>query len=433
MLGLSVFASELRRSRFLADTIVLSGGTAVAQFISIAALPVLSRFYGPEVFGLFGVFMALSAFVATGASGRYELAIILVEDERDAEALVWLCVGLSGTVALALFGIALFAREAVAAVLGVPDLAPYLLLLPMSVALLALYSALVHWLNRQRLFRRMSANRVLQAALINGTSLVLGFAKFAAAGLVLGHLIGVLATTVSILRFFLDRTRAVAAEAIDRSRLARLARNFRHHPQHLLPSHLIGSAALNIPIVAITFLYGPAAAGFYLLAHRLVSLPTQVVASAIGDVYRQRASFAYRERGEFRGLFLATAAGCATVAAVPAAVLYWAAPALFGFALGLEWVVAGEYAQLLVISAFVQFISTPVDKGALIVGATRYIFVWQVLRLFAFALTFATGYYASLSVEQVLMLFVAANVAVYVLDIIVEYRLSYNSLERTVP
>jgi O-antigen/teichoic acid export membrane protein len=433
-----LFAGTLNRLRnfgssgFFADAATLAIGTTIAQVIPIAALPILARLFSPQDFGLFAVFAALVAVLATGASARYELAIILPDKEEDADALVIASAIISFLFSLILLFIALIASTPIANLLGKPQLGPFFLLVPLAVALTATYSALNFWLNRARNFKRMSANRIAQATLVNGSSLVLGFANVGVGSLLFGQLIGLFGTTVVLLYSFL-RKKSFGMISCLILRSFQLLRTYKNHPQYLLPSHLIGTVAMYTPVLALSVLYGAAAVGYYFVAYRLVSLPTTIVAGAIGDVYRQRASVAYRNNGDFRGLFLTTLGTCVAIGIIPAILVAFTAPDVFALVLGEEWRISGEYAQFLVIAAYFQFIATPVDKGALIVGATRYIFVWHLLRLFAFTIVFGAGYYASLPISHVLMLFVGANIAVYGLDIFIEHQLSRKAPERICP
>ncbi len=419
---LSQIRRTFRKDGFARGAVTLMTGTAVAQAIPIAISPILTRLFTPEDYGIFALYAALVAWLSTAAAGRYEMAVMLPETDEDADALVVLSAILAASFSLVLFVIALFARDWIAGLLGQPEIAPWLFLLPLSVTLTAIYNALNYWLNRRRNFRRMSSNRVLQSGLGSGLQIALGTARFGALGLILGQLFGVLITTVQISLSFL-KALSPGATSI-RQRLPDLMRRYRNHPAHLLPSHLIGATALQLPVFAMSFLYGTATAGLYAFAYRLMVLPTSVIANALGDVYRQRASVSHREHGEFRRLFLATLATTAAIGIFPLLVSLVFAPALFAFVFGEPWRVAGEYARILAVATYFQFVFVPVDKGAIIVGATRYIFAWHLFRLVCFAGTFSASWIFSLSIEQTLILFVVSSIVLYMTDGVVEFRLS---------
>ncbi len=417
----------LQQGGFARATLTLMMGTTVAQAIPIAISPLLTRLYSPADFGMFALFMALLVFLSAAATGRYELAVMLPEREEDADALVILSIAVAAGLGVLLFVLVVIARNSVANMLGEPKIAPWLFLMPVAVFAMGSYNALNYWLNRHGHYRRMGVNRVVQSGLGGGLQLSLGAVGGGAGGLILGQLAGLVATTAQIAVSFSRSLQSCDTQDM-RERMKRLALRYLNHPKHLLPAHWVGAAAMQLPILTISILYGVATAGLYALAYRIMVLPSALIANAIGDVYRQKASVLYRQRGEFRRLFLITLATSAALAAVPVGVIFVVAPDLFALVFGESWRVAGEYARVLAVAAFFQFVFTPIDKGALIVGATRYIMIWHVVRLVSFASVLLAGWVFSLSVEMTLMLFVLANTAFYILDGIVGYRLAGSSV-----
>lgn len=83
------------RQRFLLDTLQLGSGTALAQGITILSVPVLSRIYAPESFGIAALFGSIVIILSIISGLRYELAIILPENDSDGFALFLLHAGLS--------------------------------------------------------------------------------------------------------------------------------------------------------------------------------------------------------------------------------------------------------------------------------------------------------------------------------------------------
>src|ERR1017187_6948853 len=73
----------LPRGGFARSVSILAGGTALAQVIAIAASPILTRIYKPSDFGALQVFISLLGLAVVASAGRYELAILLPEDEQS--------------------------------------------------------------------------------------------------------------------------------------------------------------------------------------------------------------------------------------------------------------------------------------------------------------------------------------------------------------
>ena len=410
-----------RRARaYVRDVGVLVAGTAVAQAIPVVASPILTRLFGPEDFGLVGVFLAISTVLAVVSTGRYELAISLPAEEGKAAGLVALAAACCVLTSAATLVVVACAGSWLARAAGSERLAPWLLLLPLSI--LASGSAAIYqmWQNRRRRYGAMAAARVQQAVAITAGNLGAGLAQ-AAGGMIPGTVLG---QSLAGLGMWLGGWREIRRQLVGQGAksLLALARDFRSHPFHLVPSHLIGAIALQAPLVIMSSGYSIATAGMYALAHRVVTLPTLMIANAIGDVYRQEVAAAYQASGRFDVLFRQTLIRTAALAIVPAAAVFLLAPQAFAVVFGPEWRVAGEYAQILVVGGFFQFVLTPLDKGALVVGATRYIFWWHTVRLLMLGGLMWAVLTLSIEVVTALWLLAGIRVVLYVVDAVIGYR-----------
>lgn len=413
----------LPRSRFARDTLTLTMGTTLAQAIPIAISPILTRLFTPADYGVFALYGAIVGLLSVAATGRYELAIMLPDSDADADGLVMLSAMIACGLGLVLLLVMVLFHGQILALLGHPEIGGWLYVMPLSVAAVGIYSALNYWLNRHAKYRIMSMNRALQSALSGGAQLLAGTARVGAGGLIGGALVGQIVTTLQLaIRFWNAPHPGRRRELVGRAKV--LAIRYRNHPLHLLPGQWIGAAAYQIPVLAISGLFGIAATGHYSLANRLLVLPTQLVANAMGDVFRQQASEAYRRHESFRGLYLRTLAYSTAFAILPTIIILIIAPDLFAFVFGEPWRIAGEFTRILVISSFFEFVSTPVDKTALIVGATRYIALWHIGRFVALGTAALVGWYFRLRVEQVLALLATANALAFVVDMIITNRLT---------
>lgn len=413
---------RIKASPFAKNVAILFSGTAISQAIPIAVSPILTRVYTPDEFGLFAIYTACVTVCTVIATARFELAITLPDNHLDAANLVILTLKVCTFISALLFiPIALFGRE-IAIALGHERLAPWLYLLPLSVLASGAFSTFQFWYNRLSEYKTIAISRVQQSLLTAGAQISLGLSQVSG-GLLIGSIFANLTFTTWISRKLWLNNKALFKQTNSQTQL-QLAQRYASHPKYIAPSQLIGVTAQQIPLLIMSSVYSLAAAGFFSLAYRLVSLPTSLVASAIGDVYRQKISQEYNQNGEFRATFVKTLGATATLALLPSLVLYMAAPTLFALVFGESWRIAGDYAQILIISAYFQFIFTPIDKGALVVGANRYIFIWHCARLAALAALFFYATYQQPSIELILYLFTFINIALYVVDGIVEYWLS---------
>src|SRR5437016_4628670 len=79
--------THVRKSKFIRNTMVVMSGTVLAQAISFALMPLLSRAYSPADFGVFGAFYALFAVFAAATTLDYAQAVVLPKRDQDAISL----------------------------------------------------------------------------------------------------------------------------------------------------------------------------------------------------------------------------------------------------------------------------------------------------------------------------------------------------------
>lgn len=429
---IKMIANLKLKSEFANNVLTLMLGTTIAQAIPIAISPILTRIYTPNDFGVFAVYTGIVGLLSAAATARYELAVMLPEKDADADALVILSVFIAAILGLATLLTAFMFNEPIAQILGNPQLAPWLYAIPLSLFLTGAYNALNYWLNRHKRYAIMSRNRVMQNGITGGANIGLGWAHWGAAGLIIGNLCGQALTTAMLGKQFFDNrvSSPESKKALQESKV--LAIRYKNHPIHLLPAQWIGAAALQIPVFVISSAFGSAVTGFYSLAARMISMPSLLIANAIGDVYRQQASVAYRENGQFKSLFFKTVTKSFQIAIVPFLAIFFLAPGLFAFVLGEPWRGAGEYARILVVASFFQFLFTPIDKGALIVGATRYIFFWHLARFLMLGFAGICVCWLKFSIEIFLILIVAVNCVLYLVEGIQGYQYSNGIKNRKV-
>ena len=64
---------------FFKNIYLMTAGTSISQIIIIFCSPVLTRLYPPEAFGVYKIFVSITAILTVVANLRYELAIVLPE------------------------------------------------------------------------------------------------------------------------------------------------------------------------------------------------------------------------------------------------------------------------------------------------------------------------------------------------------------------
>jgi len=72
----------LKKGTFLGDTLKIVTGTVLSTIIAILTAPVITRLYNPSEMGISTLFFSITGVIGVIACLRYELAIILPEDDE---------------------------------------------------------------------------------------------------------------------------------------------------------------------------------------------------------------------------------------------------------------------------------------------------------------------------------------------------------------
>jgi O-antigen/teichoic acid export membrane protein len=374
---------------------MLSGSLAAGQAVVLAASPVLTRLYGPEDFGLFAVFSALTGVLGVVMSLRYELGIPVVRDDTEAAGMAGLSLLLALGLGLLTVPLVWLGGERLAAAAGLPGLAPLLWLLPVTAFAAGLGQLMSYWSVRRGTFRVNALSRFLQSVAQAALQLGFGALGVGAAGLVLGYALAYLARCASFALATPRADRRLLRRAATRpAAMRRLAAEHWHYAAYSTPSTLLLSATQLLPAMLLAMLYGPAVAGWFALGQKLVALPVRLLAQAasqvfLGEAVRLGPEAVYR-------LFRRASARFLALGVLVMAPLLVLGPDLFALAFGERWRVAGEMARLLVPAHLARFVAVPVSQTLNLFRRQRLHLVSSSAAAAAFGLGFGAAWWLGL-------------------------------------
>ncbi|BHH85111.1 lipopolysaccharide biosynthesis protein [Desulforhopalus sp. 52FAK] len=348
------------KSKFVRNVAVVVTGTAGAQAINMAFAPIITRLYGPEVFGLLGSFLALAGVVAPIAALTYPIAIVLPKQDSEAKAIAKLSAYLAMSTGTAVFLIFLFGGNWLAVKLQMQEIQSFFLLIPLVIIFSVFTTIARQWLIRKKQYHITARISVLNALVANGLKTGIGLFKPLAAVLiflsVLGNVIsaGIMAWGIKTS----DRKNQNKTINYDHL-LLKVAKKYYDFPLYRAPQVFINVISQSLPILMLAAFAGPAAAGFYALCVKLLGLPADLIGNSVSEVFYPRLVEASYEGEILSRIIIKTTLSLVLVACIPfGAVIVWG-PRLFGFVFGQEWVIAGEYARYLSFWMFFMFINRP--------------------------------------------------------------------------
>lgn len=397
-------------------------GTAFAQALPIAVSPILTRLYTPEEFGMFAIYMAMAAILGVLVTGRYELAILIPKQDRDALHIAALSAGLSVLLSGLLLVVVIAFNQPIAQLLGAPALSGWLYWVPASTLLSGIYQSLNYWSNRKSQYKRLAISRTVQSGSASLAQLGAGYAGAGAAGLVGGQLTGQVLSTVILTRLIYQEDKALI-QTIQKNRTIALAKKYLNFPKYLIIAHGFNTSSSQMPVMLLGAFFNSATAGFYTLTHRVMGAPIALLASALGDVFRQEASYSYAHYGECREIYISTFKRLFIISLIPSLMFYFISPQIFSFIFGEEWRMAGDFAKILAPMFFLRFIFSPLSIMDVIAEKQGIDLLWQIALFVVVFLSLFFGY-KYFDVEYSVLFFSCSYCLMYLISGFVSYGLA---------
>ncbi|RKX22387.1 MAG: hypothetical protein DRP35_02020 [Candidatus Zixiibacteriota bacterium] len=374
--------SKFAQGSFSRNVLDLMSGSVVAQIITAAAAPVLTRIYFPDEFGVLALYTSIVSIGAVVLCWRYDFAIVLPEDDMEAANLLALSIILtffmSGISAI----IVLFFRESLANILDMPSITPWLLFLPASFLFMGIYQTLNSWHLRKKHFKIISASKIGQASVTVSIQSVVGFIRESGISGLIGGFISGWFVAVIVLNWkgFTNDLKFII-KSIDKRIMVKTARRFKKYPKYSTWATFINTLSLSLPVLFISRYFDADILGQYALSLRVLLIPLNLIGVSIGQVYFQRLA---KEKQVSKDI-------SRTVEKTFIKLLYFAIPGclilllfsqnLFEIIFGNEWSTAGVFTQILAPAMAIRFITSPLTTTFGVSNRQEIAAIWQISQL----------------------------------------------------
>ena len=353
-------------------------GTAIAQLITFASSPLLTRLFSPSDYAAFAIFFSLNSTISVVASARYNLAIPLPEKDADAINLLQLSVLIAVFVSLlSLLGIVVysfcFSYKS-------EYFSNWFYLLPVSIFSWGSYSVFNYWSTRNKTYTNNSIGRITSAIVTALVSIIAGYLCMDTKGLIIGLVCGQTFAFLFLLITSLKNNNKLFSK-FDWEKIKSVAYKYKSFLSVNSPHALVDSLQANGIVFLLSYYFFDAVVSWYFLAFRILKAPVYLIGSAFAQVFYQRVAVA-KNKGEnpqalilniYKKLFLIGLPGFF--------ILFLFTPQIFSFVYGNKWTAAGEIAQILIPWLFLNFIISPVSGLPLIYNKQKQAFILTIIDL----------------------------------------------------
>lgn len=353
-------------------------GTTIAQAIPIAIMPVLTRLYSPEDFGVLALFVAVTAILGSIASGRYELAIMLPEKDEDAISVAALGLIIALCFSSVLLISIIFLNNQITSLLGNQEISFWLYLVPFVVLMTGLHNILKYLNTRKKLYKDLSKTLMYRSTVGAMGQVFIGLLKSGETGLIIGQ---TLSQIVANIRLSLNVRREYKLTKPSLESIMFLSNRYKDFFLYSSMGALANTSAQYVVNVLISSFYNLTTLGFYYLAQRVLVIPSMVAGSSFSEVFYQAATKEKQETGSAKLIYKKTLFKLCLLSVLFFLPMCFFAEGLFVFFFGTEWGFSGEIAILLLPLIIMQFIASTLSAVFNVFEKQKTALVWQALLL----------------------------------------------------
>ena len=393
------------RSDLLRNTSILISGTALAQLIPILLQPVLRRYFTPDNFGAYSVYLSLLGILIVISSLRYELAIILPEEDDEAASVFFLSVILNFGFNFVIFlGILIWKSEILSFLNLSENYDLYLYLTPLGLFLISFYQSINYWLIRKKGFFAISVNKFVRRGFEGGAQMAFKFARVAN-GLIYGDLIGHTANVCSGI-YQAAKTGLSLARSSPR-KILYVLKKYSEYPKYNLAPAFMEATSYLLPVIMINKFFSSESTGYFDLSKLLLSIPLALVASSLSNVLLHAISEKDKLRKSIRKDLLFILFFVALIIILEITVIMLFGEELFTLFFGSGWELSGTISKILVWSFAYSFLTSSFSSIFIALNKIKLLSFYQVFYFLAILILF---FFNHLSFESFLKVYVIIEV-----------------------
>lgn len=410
---INILKKLLPENNFSRNVSLLMGGTIIVQLIQLMVMPILTRLYTPDAFGVFASFSAVVALLSIITSFSYEHAIPIPRREKEAIGLVRLSFLLLSAMVFILIILLFFYGDYFLIKFNLHSLIAYKYVLVLAIFAAGSFKIFNSFAIREREFKELSIVSIYKSLML--ITVQISASSLNVLGLVFGFLIGSVVGVFRLKKIYTKRVKVRRDSTLRMILLSSIVylKKYYKFPLYNMPNTLLNSIGRELPVILLTVFFSPTIAGFFYLANRVTQQPVSLVGGAIANVVKGHVPSIYRN-GDLASFYLEINQQLLKIFAIPLAILAACLPYVFIFIFGEEWKEAGLISSILIPWVFMISLVSPVSTIPQLLGKQEIALVFEIILLILRVGGFSYGVYYNSYIIAISFFSIGAVVGIFI-------------------
>tara|TARA_A100001388_G_scaffold277253_1_gene267636 strand:+ start:9749 stop:11026 length:1278 start_codon:yes stop_codon:yes gene_type:complete len=263
---------------YIKKTKLLISSSIFSRLITLISLPIITRIYDPDNFGVYTAFASIIAIINPISTFRYERAIVIAKNSKEEETIVFASIVFSIiTSVLIFFGIIIIHNY----FFKFRNFVEILIFFPFGSMLVGFYQPLYYLAVKRKKFKSISISKLIQSIGCFFTQII--FSSTGSIGLILGFIIlnssGFEFSLFKILKIKLKRFRKNILS------IPKIVKKYKDFGFYLTLSSIIESLGNEFPKIIILNAFGQESLGFLGLSISLYNIPIFISNNSLGTFF----------------------------------------------------------------------------------------------------------------------------------------------------
>ena len=410
-----IFFDNIKKSEFASNFKILASGIFISQFIMIASSPVITRLYSPSEFGIYALFTAILGIIIPVACGRYDIATIVVKEDTDGNELFFLSLIVGLIISTFLF-LVFFLDSPLREILNADKLDYWWYILPVTIFLQSVFTNLKSYANRYKNYSIISSGQIAFALSQVILLTLFGLMGFSSFGLFVSYITS--SIIVLIILFLLYKNFFLKSRWPGFKKLLIIAKRYIKFPLIQGSSTLFNTVRFMLPVIFLTKYFPDIFVGYYALVMKVIFFPLTFFSKSISRLNMKKIAELVHKKINPTNYLIKITFIVFIIIFFPSIIIMKYGPNIFSFVFGSKWIMAGEFASILMPGLFCMFIASTLGQ---VFAATGRLYVsgfWYV-SFFIVQLIFFVFFAKDLEINQVLYFLSCLNVIFYLIFYII--------------
>ncbi|MGI6407481.1 MAG: lipopolysaccharide biosynthesis protein [Thiopseudomonas sp.] len=368
--------------------ITLAMGAGLARIVGLASIPVLTRLYSPEDYGVLAIYTSIVAVLVPILTLRYVTAIPLPKTDAMAFNLFMLCAKLIlvGTLLISL--VLGFFGETVLGWFSMQEFAHLWWLIAIGVMGTATYELFSLWATRKKDYKVIAKTQFTQSLTGNAVKIGLGLLSLKPLGLVIGQLVAQSGGVGGLFKnAYKDFKKLYPSLSTKKQKI--VAKYYQEFPWFRLPSQFLMVLSTQAPILMMSSLYDKGSTGQLSLAMMALAMPIGLIGGAMSKAYyAEVAALGKNNISRIKEVTFSIQKKLFAIGLPITVIVMLLAKPIFSLVFGESWIVAGGFAAALAPFILLQFTSSPLVQALNVVGSQLSFLIINVIRTIGFIIIF---------------------------------------------